>query len=56
MSSTAGLWPVGLKERTSMPTFTFDTENNVTVFASLKQIEGDGEGTEILAATRSWPP
>ena len=45
-----------------MPTFTIDTENNITVFASLKQIEGDREGTEIFSsdeelaalATR-WP-
>jgi Protein of unknown function (DUF3489) len=45
-----------------MPTFTIDTENNVTVFASLKQIEGDGEGTEIFssdeelaALATKWP-
>ena len=45
-----------------MPTFTIDTENNITVFASLKQIEGDGEGTEIFssdeeltALATNWP-
>jgi hypothetical protein len=45
-----------------MPTFTIDTENNVTVFASPKQIEGEGEGTEIFssdeelaALATKWP-
>ena len=45
-----------------MPTFTIDTENNITVFASLKQIEGHGEGTEIFssdeelaALATKWP-
>jgi hypothetical protein len=45
-----------------MPTFTIDTENNITVFASLKQIEGHGEGTEIFSSTEElaalatkWP-
>ena len=45
-----------------MPTFTIDTENNVTVFASPKQIEGDGEGTEIFSSAEElaalatkWP-
>src|SRR5579871_2991014 len=45
-----------------MPTFTIDRENNVTVFASLKQIEGDGEGAEIFssgeelaALATKWP-
>jgi hypothetical protein len=33
-----------------MPTFTIDTENNITVFASLKQIAGDGEGIEIFSS------
>jgi Protein of unknown function (DUF3489) len=49
-------------KRTCMPTFTIDTENNVTVFASLKQIEGNGEGTEIFSSTEElaalaekWP-
>jgi Protein of unknown function (DUF3489) len=40
----------GTQERTSMPTFSIDTENNITVFASLKQIAGDGEGTEIFSS------
>ena len=45
-----------------MPTFTIDTENNVTVFASLKQIEGHGEETEIFSSAeglatlaKKWP-
>ena len=45
-----------------MPTFTIDTENNVTVFASPKQIEGAGEGTEtfssaeeLAALATKWP-
>jgi hypothetical protein len=45
-----------------MPTFTIDTENNITVFASLKDIEGIGEGTEIFSSAEDlaalatkWP-
>jgi hypothetical protein len=43
--------PVGLHERTIMPTFTIDPENNVTVFGSLQEIPEKGEGTEIFSST-----
>jgi hypothetical protein len=33
-----------------MPTFTIDTENNVTVFGSLQEIPENGEGTEIFSS------
>jgi hypothetical protein len=62
MSSTAGFPPVGFKKRTCMPTFTIDPENNITVFASSKHIEGKGEGTEtfssveeLAALASKWP-
>jgi hypothetical protein len=45
-----------------MPTFTIDTENNVTVFGSLQEIPENGEGTEIFSSAeeltdlaRKWP-
>jgi hypothetical protein len=45
-----------------MPTFTIDTENNITVFASLKDMEGQGEGSEtfssfeeLAALATKWP-
>jgi hypothetical protein len=45
-----------------MPTFTIDPENNITVFASSKDIEGKGEGTEpfssaeeLAALATTWP-
>jgi hypothetical protein len=45
-----------------MPTFTIDTENNITVFASLKDLEGAGEKTEIFSSAEEladlatkWP-
>ena len=34
-----------------MPTFTIDTENNVTVFGSLHEILENGQGTEIFSST-----
>jgi hypothetical protein len=45
-----------------MPAFTIDSENNITVFASLIDIEGTGEETEIFSSARElaelatkWP-
>ena len=45
-----------------MPTFTIDPENNITVLASSKDIEGKGEGTEtfssveeLAALASKWP-
>ncbi len=45
-----------------MPTFTIGTENNITVFAFLKEMEGNEEGTEIfssveelVALATKWP-
>jgi hypothetical protein len=42
-----------------MPTFTIDTENNITVVASLKSFEGNGEGTDIFSSAEElaglWP-
>ena len=45
-----------------MPTFTIDRENNFTVLASLKQIEADGERSEIFSSAEEladlavkWP-
>jgi hypothetical protein len=45
-----------------MPTFTIDPENNITVFASSKDIERKGEGTEafssveeLAASATKWP-
>src|SRR5260370_2921861 len=45
-----------------MPTFTIDAENNITVFASSKDIGGKEEGTEtfssaeeLAALATKWP-
>jgi hypothetical protein len=45
-----------------MPTFTIDAENNITVFASSKDIAGKEEGTEtfssaeeLVALATKWP-
>src|SRR5260370_40624122 len=45
-----------------MPTFTIDAENNITVFASSKDIAGKEEGTEtfssaeeLAALATKWP-
>jgi Protein of unknown function (DUF3489) len=45
-----------------MPAFTIDTENNITVFASRKEIEGSGAETEtfsnleeLTALSGKWP-
>jgi hypothetical protein len=45
-----------------MPTFSIDTEQNITVFSSLKEIEGSGAGTEIFSSAeelaglaQDWP-
>jgi hypothetical protein len=45
-----------------MTAFTIDAENNITVFASLKEIQGSGEGTEtftnqeeLAALADKWP-
>src|SRR6267378_1887611 len=54
--------PAGSQERTFMQTFTIDSENNITFFASLKQIEGSAEGTETFSSPKElgklaaqWP-
>jgi hypothetical protein len=61
MSSTAGVL-AGKTERTFMPTFTIDTENNITAFSSLKEVEGSGAGAEtfrspeeLAALASDWP-
>jgi hypothetical protein len=36
-----------------MTAFTIDAENNITVFASLKEIQGSEEGTEPSPTRRS---
>jgi hypothetical protein len=41
-------FPTGKTERTFMPTFTINTDNNITAFSSLKEIEGSGAGTETF--------
>ena len=45
-----------------MTAFTIDAENNITVFASLKEIQGSEEGTqtftnqeELAALADKWP-
>jgi hypothetical protein len=45
-----------------MPTFTIDTENNVTVFGSLQEVSENGKGTEtfssaeeLAALATQWP-
>jgi hypothetical protein len=45
-----------------MPTFTIDNENNITVFSSLKEVEGSGAGTESFSSAdelaglaKNWP-
>jgi hypothetical protein len=45
-----------------MTAFTIDSENNITVFASLKEIQGSEEGTEtftnqeeLVALADKWP-
>jgi hypothetical protein len=45
-----------------MPTFTIDTENNVTVFGSLQEVSESGKGTEIFSSVEQlaalatqWP-
>ena len=45
-----------------MPTFTIDTENNITAFTSLKEAEGSGAGAEtfrspeeLAALANIWP-
>ena len=45
-----------------MPTFTIDTENNITAFTSLKEAEGSGAGAEtfrspeeLAALASDWP-
>src|ERR1700710_1300846 len=50
------------KEDTSMSTFTIDTENNITAFASLQQTEETAAGTEtfgtpeqLAALAARWP-
>jgi hypothetical protein len=39
-------WPAS--ERNSMTAFTIDSENNITVFVSLKEIQRSDEGTETF--------
>jgi hypothetical protein len=48
MSSTAGFELAGVR-KDSMTTFTIDAENNITVFASLNQIQRREAGTETFA-------
>ena len=45
-----------------MQTFTIDSENNITFYASLKQTEGSAEGTETFSSPKElvklaaqWP-
>src|ERR1700693_2656650 len=49
-------------ERNSMTAFTIDSENNITIFASLKEIQGSEEGIETFtnedefaALADKWP-
>src|SRR5580704_844057 len=58
----AGFSPVRLEERTIMPTFTIDAENNVTVFGSSQGASENGKGTEtfssaeeLAALATRWP-
>jgi hypothetical protein len=44
------------QERTIMPTFTIDRENNVTVVDSMQEIPENGEGTEIFSSAEEWNP
>ena len=62
MSSTAGFHRRDRKKRTFMQTFTIDSENNITFYASLKQTEGSAEGTETFSSPKElgklaaqWP-
>jgi hypothetical protein len=63
MSSTARLPSRQRSEKDIMTTYTIDAENNnITVFASLKEIEGSEEGTqtfsnqeELAALAGQWP-
>src|SRR5258706_3540211 len=54
--------PAGSQERTFMQTFTIDSDNNITFYASLKQTEGSAEGTETFSGPKElgklaaqWP-
>ena len=62
MSSTAGFHWRDRKKRTFMQTFTIDSDNNITFYASLKQTEGSAEGTETFSSPKElgklaaqWP-
>jgi hypothetical protein len=62
MSSTAGFHRRDRKKRTFMQTFTIDSDNNITFYASLKQTEGSAEGTETFNSPKElgklaaqWP-
>src|ERR1700736_6109329 len=52
----------GQSRKDNMTAFTIDAENNITVFASLKEIQGSEEGTEtftnqeeLAALADKWP-
>src|SRR6267378_2122230 len=62
MSSTAGFHRRDRKKRTFMQTFTIDSDNNITFYASLKPTEGSAEGTETFSSPKElgklaaqWP-
>jgi Protein of unknown function (DUF3489) len=48
MSSTTGFGAGQRQKGTRMTAFTIDAENNITIFASLKKIQGSEEGTETF--------
>ena len=61
MSSAAASEPVGAR-KDKMTAFSIDSENNITVFASLKEIPGSEAGTETFtnqeefaALADKWP-
>jgi hypothetical protein len=62
MNIIDGRFRTGKTERTFMPTFSIDTKQNITVFSSLKEIEGSGAGTETFSSAeelaglaKDWP-
>ena len=48
MSSTTGFGARQRQQGNCMTVFTIDAENNITIFASLKEIPGSEEGTETF--------
>src|SRR5260370_18404491 len=62
MSSTAGFHRRDRKKGHFMQTFTIDSENNITFYASSKQTEGSAEGTATFSSPKElgklaaqWP-